>query len=159
MQLDFGGYVKEYAADCAANICKQKGIESGVLNLAGDISVLGPKPDGSHWEIGIRHPRSPETAFAMIAMNSGAIATSGDYERFIIHDNIRYCHILNPQTGYPVQGMASVTVCAESCLVAGTASTITMLKEGSGPEWLKDLGLPYLILDQAIKPSGSIATF
>ena len=158
MQLDFGGYVKEYAADCAANICRRQGIESGIVNLAGDISVLGPKPNGSPWEIGIRHPRSPETAYAKIEMDSGAIATSGDYERFFIYDNTRYCHILNPKTGYPVQGLASVTVCAESCLVAGTASTITMLKEERGPEWIESLGLPYLLLDQTIKPSGSITT-
>jgi len=158
MQLDFGGYVKEYAADCVANICRQQGILSGIVNLAGDISVLGPKPNGSPWEIGIRHPRSPETAYAKIEMDSGAIATSGDYERFFIYDNTRYCHILNPKTGYPVQGLASVTVCAESCLVAGTASTITMLKEERGPEWIKNLGLPYLLLDQTINPSGSIPT-
>ena len=158
MQLDFGGYVKEYAADCAANVCKQFDIHSGVLNLAGDIAILGPKPDGSPWEIGIRHPRAPETAFALVAMDSGAIATSGDYERFFIHENIRYCHILNPKTGFPVQSMASVTVCADSCLVAGTSSTITMLREQKGPEWLKDLGLPYLLLDQAIEPSGTIST-
>lgn len=158
MQLDFGGYVKEYAADCAANICRRQGIVSGIVNLAGDISVLGPKPNGSPWEIGIRHPRSPETAYAKIEIGSGAIATSGDYERFFIYDDTRYCHILNPKTGFPVQGLASVTVCAESCLVAGTASTITMLKEDRGAEWIENLGLPYLLLDQAIKPSGSITT-
>ena len=95
MQLDFGGYVKEYAADCAANICRQQGVLSGMLNLAGDIVVLGPKPNGSPWEVGIRHPRFHEAAYAKIAIESGAIATSGDYERFFIHDNTRYCHILS----------------------------------------------------------------
>jgi thiamine biosynthesis lipoprotein len=94
----------------------------------------------------------------MTAMDSGSIASSGDYERFFIYDNIRYCHILNPQTGCPVQGMASVTVCAESCLVAGTASTIAMLKEQSGPQWLESLGLPYLLIDKALQASGTITT-
>ena len=158
MELDFGGYVKEYAADSAAGVCRQMGILSGVLNLAGDIVILGPKPDGGSWEIGIRHPRAPETAYALVAMNGGAIATSGDYERFFIHKKTRYCHILNPKTGYPVQSMASVTVCADSCLVAGTASTIAMLREEEGPNWIESLGLPYLLLSQELEPSGTIST-
>ncbi|MBV1872583.1 MAG: FAD:protein FMN transferase [Gammaproteobacteria bacterium] len=157
MELDFGGYVKEYAADCAAGVCRQMGVLSGVLNLAGDIVILGPKPDESPWEIGIRHPRAPESAYALVAMNAGAIATSGDYERFFIHEKTRYCHILNPKTGYPVQSMASVTVCADSCLVAGTASTITMLREEDGPDWIANLGLPYLLLNQKLEPSGTIS--
>jgi thiamine biosynthesis lipoprotein len=69
--------------------------------------------------------------------------SSGDHERCIVIDGIHYGHILNPRTGWPVREMAAVSVVADYCLVAGSAATIAMLKEGSAPAWLADLGLPH----------------
>jgi FAD:protein FMN transferase len=153
MELDFGGYVKEYAADCAARVCRAAGIAHGLVDLGGDIALVGPHPDGGPWQVGIRNPRDPERALARIPLTAGAIASSGDYERYLEIGGQRYCHILNPKTGWPVQGLAGVSVVAEHCLIAGTATTVAMLKGADeGPRWLAALGLPYL----CIRPDGRL---
>jgi thiamine biosynthesis lipoprotein len=158
MQLDFGGYVKEYAADRVAALCRELGLRHGLVDLGGDLAVVGPHPDGSPWRVGIRHPRAPEGAIASLALSAGGIATSGDYERCLLADGRRYSHLLNPKTGWPVHGLASVTVAASHCLVAGTASTIAMLKgKRGGAAWLDRLGLPSLRVDAHGNLSGSLA--
>lgn len=151
MEIDFGGIGKEYAADRAGEICRQHGIQSGIIDLGGDLLVLGPKPDGSPWLLGVRNPRSPEQAFAQLPVYEGGMATSGDYERYFILEDRRYCHLLNPLDGYPVNYWASVTVLAPSCLLAGTLSSIAMLKEDQAAAWLKQQAVHYL----AIQPDGS----
>jgi thiamine biosynthesis lipoprotein len=157
MQLDFGGYVKEYAADRVAELCRERGLRHGLVDLGGDLAVVGPHPDGSPWRVGIRHPRAPAGAIASVALAAGGIATSGDYERCMLVDGKRYAHILNPKTGWPVEGLASVTVAASHCLIAGTASTIAMLKGGrEGPRWLDRLGLPSLRVASDGELSGSL---
>lgn len=158
MELDFGGYVKEYAADRAAQVCRDAGARHGFVELGGDIALIGPHPDGAPWEVGVRNPRDPEVAIAQISLSSGGIASSGDYERFFERDGKRYCHILNPLTGWPVYGLAGVSVTAEQCLIAGTATTIAMLKGSSeGPEWLEQLGLRHLHIDTQGKIGGNLA--
>jgi len=157
MELDFGGFGKEYAADRAAAVLLAAGIRHGLVELGGDIRVLGPQPDGSPWRIGIRHPRAPETAIATVELSAGAIASSGDYERYFERDGRRYSHILDPRSGWPVESYASVSVLAEQCLVAGTATTIAMLKGvAEGTTWLEELGLPWLAVDARLQLSGSI---
>ena len=158
MELDFGGYVKEYAADTTATVCSEQDIEHGMVDLGGDLRLIGPHPDGSPWRIGIRHPRQPEEPMATIELKHGAVASSGDYERFMIVDGRRYGHILSPKSGWPVDGLASVSVVAEQCLIAGTASTIAMLKgDSDGPAWLDALGLPNIRMDQSSVVSGTLA--
>ena len=147
MELDFGGIVKEYAVDRAAIICMEQGIEHGMINLGGDVRVIGPHPDGTPWRIAIQNPDSRQSAVQMINFSYGALATSGDYERCIIIDGKRYGHILNPKTGWPVSHLAAVSVAADLCVVAGSASTIGILKEKAGGSWLRDLQLPYLWVD------------
>jgi len=148
MELDFGGLGKEYAVDRAAAELHACGISSALVNLAGDLAVLGPQPGGSAWRIGIRHPRLAGAVAATLDVASGAIATSGDYERYIEVDGVRHCHLLDPRTGLSAQGFRSVTVHAPTCLVAGSAATVAMLKgERDGLAWLAALGLPsYAIL-------------
>ncbi|WP_150045983.1 MULTISPECIES: FAD:protein FMN transferase [Methylomonas] len=147
MEIDFGGVVKEYAADCAAALCNSHGVKHGVVNLGGDIKVIGPRSDGSPWRIGIRHPRRHDALLDTLELYEGAVASSGDYERCITLDNVRYGHILNPKTGWPVAHLAAVTVVGQFCVVAGSASTIAMLKEEQGIDWLNNLELPYLWVD------------
>jgi len=147
MEIDFGGIVKEYAVDRAAALCLGAGVLHGVINLGGDIKVIGPRADGSPWRIGIRHPRHKEDIIQTILLHEGALASSGDYERCIMVDGVRYGHILNPKTGWPVRHLAAVSVVADFCVVAGSASTIAMLKEDNGPAWLNSLGLPHLWVD------------
>jgi thiamine biosynthesis lipoprotein len=151
MELDFGGFGKEYAVDRAARVLAESGIESALVNLAGDLAIVGAQPDGSPWRVGVRHPRKADTAIASIPVSSGAIATSGDYERYIEVDGVRHCHILDPRTGHSARGFQSVTVHAPTCLVAGSATTIAMLKgREQGLAWLEALALPYLaVLDDA----------
>lgn len=147
MEIDLGGVVKEYAADRAGSLCQDSGMHSGLVNLGGDIRVIGPRPDSSPWIIGIQHPRKPGTVLQNIEIYQGGVATSGDYERFIMIGDERYTHILNPSTGWPVKYLATVSVIGDFCLIAGSASTIGMLKEKDGPKWLADLGLPHIWMD------------
>lgn len=144
MEIDFGGVVKEYAVDRAAALCWHAGIRHGIVNLGGDIKIIGPHDDGSPWRIAIRHPRQSDGILQTLLLQSGALASSGDYERCITLNGIRYGHVLNPKTGWPVNYMAAVSVVGEFCVVAGSASTIGMLKENQGSEWLSALGLPHL---------------
>lgn len=156
MEIDFGGIVKEYAADRTASLSLQAGIRHGLVNLGGDIKIIGPRPDGKPWRIGIRHPGRKETAMQMLLLHEGAVASSGDYERCILLDGIRYGHVLNPKTGWPVRHLASVTVVSDWCVVAGSASTIAMLKEINGSAWVRNLGLPHFWVDSRGETGGSL---
>jgi thiamine biosynthesis lipoprotein len=92
-----------------------------------------------------------------IALRGGALATSGDYERCVEIGGVRYGHILNPKTGWPVRHLASVSVVADLCVVAGSASTIAMLKERDGPRWLAELGVRHLWVGVDGRVGGSLA--
>jgi len=148
MQLDFGGIGKEYAADAAAELLNEQGVRHGYVNLGGDLRIIGPKPSGEPWTIGIRDPRKPGSMIASIPVSSGAIATSGDYERFFELAGQRYCHIINPKSGWPVSFWRSVTVLAPLTTTAGSCSTIAMLLEAEGRSYLKASGFGYLAIDQ-----------
>lgn len=156
MEIDFGGIVKEYAVDRAAALCWSAGIRHGVVNLGGDIKIIGPRADGEPWRIGIRHPRQREAVVETLLLHQGALASSGDYERCVIVDGIRYGHILNPETGWPVKHLASASVVGDFCVVAGSASTIAMLKEDQGPGWLESLGLAHIWVDVNGAVGGSL---
>ena len=110
LELDLGGIVKEYAADCAARVLSDAGIEHALVNLGGDVRAVGPRADGAPWRIGVRHPRRPDGLVATVSISEGALATSGDYERCIEVEGVRYGHVLDPRTGWPVRHLASVTV-------------------------------------------------
>ncbi len=149
MEIDFGGFGKEYAADRAAAVLLSYGVRHGFVNLGGDVVVTGPHAHGEPWQLGIHHPRDDRRLLATLPIVSGAVATSGDYERYLDFEGRRYSHILNPKTGESVAGLQSVTVLASSCLVAGSIATIAMLRGGgqekhSGAAWLADCGAHYL---------------
>jgi len=152
MEIDFGGIGKEYAADRAATLCIEHGIAHGLVNLGGDVRAIGPQPDGAPWRVGIRHPRRAGAVLATVALEAGAVATSGDYERCFEISGQRYCHILNPGTGLPVAHWQSVSVIAPLCVVAGSCATIAMLLERKAEAFLRDQGLRYL----AVAPDGAL---
>jgi len=156
MEIDFGGVVKEYAVDRAAALCWESGIKHGIVNLGGDIKIIGPHPDGKPWKVGISHPRKPGAVLRTLLLHNGALASSGDYERCITLNGMRYGHVLNPKTGWPVSNMAAVSVVGDFCVVAGSASTIGMLKEKNGPSWLNDLGLSHVWVDVDGNVGGSL---
>ncbi len=152
MQIDFGGIVKEYAADRVAELCRRRGFAHGMIDLGGDLSVVGPHPDGRPWIVGVRDPRHRDRAVTRIAVYGGGVATSGDYERGMTVDGVRYGHLLDPRSGWPVEGPASVTVLASHCVVAGTAATVAALSGRAGARpWLARVGLPHVGID----PDGS----
>ena len=148
MEIDFGGFGKEFAADRAAVLMEQRGARHGYVNLAGDLRVIGPKPDGAPWQIGIQDPRRPGELVATIPVQQGGLATSGDYERYFEHDGQRYCHVLDPRSGWPVTHWRSVSVIAPLCVVAGNCSTIAMLEQGKGLAFLESTGMNFLAVDQ-----------
>ena len=147
MEMDLGGVVKEYAADRAANICREHQLSHGLINLGGDITVIGPHADGTPWTISIKQPADNGSNTLKIVLSNGALASSGDYERFLMINRKRYGHILNPLTGWPTRHLSAVSVQAEFCLVAGSSATIAMLKEAEGKNWLADLGTAHLWID------------
>lgn len=157
MEIDFGGIGKEYAADRAATAAGTPGVRHGLVNLGGDVRVIGPHPDGRPWTIGITHPRDPARTIAHLQLRDGGLATSGDYERFFVRGGKRYCHILNPRTGWPVDGPHSVSTVAPLCTVAGSCATIAMLNESGALEYLRAQGLPYLLVDRDGQVSGTLA--
>ena len=148
MEIDFGGFGKEYAADRAAALLMQSGVHCGYVNLAGDMRVMGPKPDGAPWLIGIQDPRRRSGIIATIPLDDGALATSGDYERYFEHDGQRYCHILDPRTGQPVTYWRSVSVIAPLAVVAGGCATAAMLLQSDGGAFLTESGYAFLAINQ-----------
>ena len=159
MELDFGGVVKEFAADRVAALCEQQGLTAGLIELGGDIRVIGPKQTADQqsepWMVGIRHPQTGE-AMASIPVWQGGVATSGSYERFMVVNGQRYCHILNPKTGWPVRGVASVSVLAPQCVVAGSLTTMAMLKGEQGHDWLAEQDATFLLLSDDGVISGTL---
>lgn len=149
MRIDLGGIVKEYAADRVAQLCREAGFGHGMVDLGGDLAVIGTHHDGSPWRVGIKSPESPDNATAHIDIAQGGLATSGDYERCLIVDGRRYSHIIDPRNGQPIDSFASVSVSAPSCLVAGAAATLAMLMGvQEGARYLGDLGLPHFCLQR-----------
>jgi len=151
MEIDFGGFGKEYAADRAMAVLAGAGQRHGYVNLGGDIRVLGPRRDSSSWRFGIQHPRRADATIASIDLSEGALATSGDYERHFELDGKRYCHILDPRTGWPVQSWASISVVAPACVAAGALSTIAMLAGDRALEFLTTQRAGYLAVDAALR--------
>ncbi len=156
MELDLGGVGKEYAADRAATICRQLGTEAGLVDLGGDIRIIGPRVDGRSWRVGIRETRNPSTTTGTIEVNTGAVATSGDYQKYMMVDEKRYSHIFNPLTGWPVESLAAVTVVADHCIVAGSACTIAMLKGQTGAKWLENEGFSHHWIDVSGHAGGNL---
>lgn len=147
MEIDFGGFGKEYAADRAAQMLKQQGVLHGYVNLAGDMRFVGSKPSGEPWMIGIQDPRKHTAVAATLSLVQGGLATSGDYERYFEIEGNRYCHMLNPFNGMPVQHWRTVSVTAPMAVMAGCTSTVAMLMQAKGLAFLESSGFNYFAID------------
>lgn len=145
MSLDLGGIAKGYATDKAIEILKSKGITSALVNAGGDVRVIGNKPDGKPWRIGVQNPREPDGISAKLALTQwDTMETSGDYQRFIMKNGIRYSHILNPRTGWQPREVASVTmvnnsstygdILSKPIFVLGVTKGLEILKQFPGTE-------------------------
>jgi FAD:protein FMN transferase len=124
MGLDFGGFGKEYAVDYLAKIACQHGITDALIDLGRDIFAMGGNGRHPFWHVGIEDGSNPGRCWGGLAVSDRAVSASGDYARHFTHDGVRYGHILDPRSGWPVSnGMRAVTVIAPSCLEAGVYST------------------------------------
>lgn len=158
MALDLGGIVKEFAADAACSELRLVGIRSALVELAGDIAVIGDQGNGRSWPVGITDPDNPQAGLLTLQLSGGAVATSGNYARSIELNGEVYSHLINPRTGWPVEGPKSVSVIGDNCITAGAIATVACLKEPSDAViWLNNAGLPWLMIDQHGELSGPIA--
>lgn len=146
MEMDFGGLGKEYAADRALGMVDAMAGVPALVNLGGDLCCNRPPPDGS-WQVGVERPDRERMPARVLELTGGALATSGDTHRFLLKDGIRYSHILNPQTGWPVRGgPRSVTVAALSCVEAGMLATFALLQGDQAEVFLQQQGVPFWCL-------------
>jgi len=152
MQIDLGGIAKEYAVDRTAMLLQQSSDASLLVNFGGDMLVNKPRLDGAGWFVGIEDPESEhvkrqestQTAVKQYELSGGGIATSGDAKRYVLKNGIRYGHILDPTTGWPVTNAPhSVTVAAGTCTEAGILATLAMLKGEHAEQFLQQQGVVY----------------
>lgn len=135
MKLDLGGIAKGYAADEARTVLRREGVTSAIINLGGNILTVGSKPDGTPWKIGIQDPSSSRGTYIMVlSLVDKAVVTSGPYERFFEVDGVRYHHILDTSTGYPVASrLTSVSIIApDSCIADALSTTVYALGLDAG---------------------------
>lgn len=127
MRIGFGGIGKGYAADRAKFILEQHGITDGIVNAAGDLITWGNQPDGKPWTIGIADPDNRRHPFSYLNISNKAIATSGNYEKFVVINGKKYSHTINPATGFPVRGIKSVTIISLYAELADAMATPVMV--------------------------------
>jgi len=151
MEIDLGGVGKEYAVDSAAGIARQLTSSSCLVNFGGDLAITCSPARRKSWRIGIEAARAGESDGAIIiGLSAGALATSGDARRFLLKDGVRYGHILDPTTGWPIQNApASITVAADTCTQAGMLSTLAMLQGAGAREFLDAQGVDYWLNGQS----------
>ena len=157
MRIGFGGIGKGYAAEQAKRLLQKLGVESGIVNAAGDLTTWGTQPNGQPWTIGIadpntaRHTNAAGRAFSYLAISNMAVATSGNYEKYALIDGKCYSHTIDPKTGYPVSGIKSVTIIAPNAELADALATPVMVMGiGVGLDLINQMShLAAIIIDDA----------
>lgn len=149
MRIGFGGIGKGYAAEMAKRLMIQEGVKSGIVNASGDLTTWGLQPDGKQWTIGIADPNHKNRPFSYLNISNMAVATSGDYEKFVMIDGKRYSHTINPQTGLPVTGIKSVTIIAPNAEIADALATpVTVMGVKVGLDLINQIkGIACVIID------------
>ena len=133
MRIGFGGIGKGYAAEMAKRVMRAAGVQNGIVNASGDLTCWGTQPDGQPWTIGIVNPNLKEKIFSYMSVTDMAVATSGNYEKFVLINGKKYSHTINPRTGRPVSGIKSVTIITPNAEIAdamATPVTIMGIKAG-----------------------------
>ena len=148
MKIGFGAIGKGYAAQKAKEIMLAMGVESGVVNAAGDLIAWGKQENGEDFKVGIADPKNNDHVMSWLTVNDGAVVTSGDYERFVMLEGKRYAHIIDPRTGYPTTGIKSVTVvCPNPELADALATSVFILGKEEGLALINQLyGIECLIV-------------
>lgn len=123
MRIGFGGIGKGYAAEMAKKVLIKRGVQSGIINASGDLCAWGLQPDGRKWTIGVADPDAPSSVFSYMDISDRAVATSGNYEKYITINGKKYSHTIDPKTGLPVSGIKSVTIIAANAEFADAMAT------------------------------------
>ena len=149
MRIGFGGIGKGYAADRAKLVMKQSGAESGVVNASGDLITWGLQPNGNKWTVGIANPDLSGEVFSYMAISDLAVATSGNYEKFVIIGGKKYSHTINPRTGLPVTGIKSVTIITAIAELADAMATpVTIMGINTGLDMINQMkNIEAIIID------------
>ncbi|MBR4949632.1 MAG: FAD:protein FMN transferase [Clostridia bacterium] len=153
LKLDMGGVVKGYACDGVYEILSDYGIKSAIVNLGGNIYVIGEKPDKTPWNVGIKDPRNDDqnAIIGYISVKDTSIVTSGDYQRYFIKDGIRYHHIIDPKTGSPSESdLISATIISPSSTMADAFSTaVFIMGREKGEKFLKENNIDYILITKS----------
>jgi thiamine biosynthesis lipoprotein len=157
MKLGLGGIGQGYIADKVKELLFSKGCTSGIVNVSGDINAWGKQPDGKPWTVGIINPMNKNKVFATFPLENSAVETSGSYEKYVMFNGIRYAHIIDPRTGYPAQGIISVSVFAKQTEIADALATgIFVLGVEVGLDLVNQLkGIECIIVDDKGKVHSS----
>lgn len=151
MEIDLGGIAKGYGVDKAIEALKNAGITTAMVNLSGNIYVLGNPPDQSKWEIGVQEPKAKNKIIGVLSLKDKAISTSGNYENYFVIDGKRYGHLIHPQTGYPVDNqLLGITIVTDGAMAADALSTaVFILGEEKGKVLIKKLaGVEAVIISE-----------
>ncbi|MES2004517.1 MAG: FAD:protein FMN transferase [Bacteroidota bacterium] len=149
MRIGFGGIGKGYAAECAKRVMQQNGVTSGIVNASGDLAAWGYQPNGKPWTIGIANPDNANQSFSHLEITNMAVATSGNYEKFVFIGGKKYSHTINPKTGLPVTGIKSVTIISPNAEIADAMATpVTIMGISTGLDMINQIkGLGCIIID------------
>lgn len=140
MRIGFGGIGKGYAAEMAKKKLIEANVASGIVNASGDLTAWGFQENGEPWTIGIADPNQKNAIFSAFKITNRAVATSGNYEKFVIINNKKYSHTIDPKTGYPVSGIKSVTILAENAEIADALATpVTVMGIDIGLDFINQL--------------------
>ncbi len=157
MKIGFGGIGKGYAANRCKMLMQQMAIKSGVVNAGGDLITWGKQINGNDWNIGIADPQKKEDALSWLKISDLSVVTSGNYERYIQIDGEKYCHIINPKTGWPAKALKSVSIiCSDAEIGDALATSVFILGKQKGLELINQLkGIECFIVDEHNELSAS----
>jgi thiamine biosynthesis lipoprotein len=147
MEIDFGGIGKEYAVDRSLILIKALTKQPTLVNLGGDLATNSPRKNGQPWQVGVEHPGFIDKKRMVVSLYKGALATSGDAKRYLLKNGLRYSHILNTKTGWPIENAPrSMTVSAPQCIQAGLLATLSQMQGESAETFLSEQDIKYWII-------------
>jgi thiamine biosynthesis lipoprotein len=150
MRIGFGGIGKGYAAERAKDVLRNMGVKSGIVNASGDLAAWGQQPNGKEWTVGVANPDHRDQPFSYLNISDLAIATSGNYEKYVTIDGKRYSHTIDPRTGFPVHGIKSVSIiCSNAEIADAMATPVTVMGVCAGMNLINQMkDIACLIIDE-----------
>ena len=150
MKIGFGAIGKGYAADRTRALLQEEGVKAGIINASGDLTAWGRQPDGKDWLVAITNPLNKAKAFAWLPVDDRAVVTSGNYEKYVSFNGVRYAHIIDPRTGYPSTGIISATIFAPKAELADAlATSVFVMGVETGIDFINQLpGIDVIIVDE-----------